>query len=182
MIDRPENLSIHFRPMEPRDIPRVHEIDTRSFSLPWSEKSFRFELLENTHSVTWVAEASSIAGAENPAGQAIVVGMIVIWAILDEAHIATLAVDPQYRGFGIGRRLLARALLAAYGRGARMAYLEVRRGNLVAQNLYFRFGFQVVGERPRYYKDNNEDALLMNLDAIDPEVLRKQFGEQPPAV
>jgi len=158
-------LVVTFRPMDLSDVERVHEIDMLSFSLPWSERSYRFELTENRNSTVWVAEAES--GSARPE----VVGMIVIWVILDEAHIATLATHPDFRGYGIGRRLLAHGLLAAYRRGARLAYLEVRRSNRVAQMLYEKFGFKVVGERPRYYKDNNEDALLMTLDVIQPENL-----------
>ncbi len=156
-----------FRPMTLSDVERVHQIDLLSFSLPWSERSYRFELVENRNSTVWVAEDAS--NGLRP----VVVGMIVIWVILDEAHIATLATHPDYRGHGVGRRLLAHGLLAAYRRGARLAYLEVRRSNQVAQRLYTRFGFAVVGERPRYYKDNNEDALLMTLDNIQPEKLEQ---------
>lgn len=152
-----------FRPMILSDVERVHEIDLLSFSLPWSERSYRFELTENRNSLAWVAEAA--ASSSRP----VVVGMIVIWVILDEAHIATLAAHPDYRGHGVGRCLLAHGLLAAYQRGARLAYLEVRRSNQAARILYERFGFEVVGERPRYYKDNNEDALLMTLDHLQPE-------------
>ena len=152
-----------FRPMILSDVERVHEIDRLSFSLPWSERSYRFELTENRNSLVWVAEAA--ASGSRP----VVVGMIVIWVILDEAHIATLAAHPDYRGQGVGRCLLAYGLLAAYQRGARLAYLEVRRSNQAARILYERFGFEVVGERPRYYKDNNEDALLMTLDHLLPE-------------
>jgi len=158
-----QNLSITFRPMVMADIERVHEIDTLSFSLPWSERSYRFELTENRHSIVWVAEA------DLPEESPLVVGMIVIWAILDEAHIATFATHPDYRGGGIGKRLLANQLLESYRKGSRMAYLEVRKGNAAAQNLYHKFGFSVVGVRPRYYKDNNEDALLMTLGQIDPD-------------
>lgn len=146
------------------DVTRVHEIDVLSFAMPWSERSYRFELTENKNAVAWVAECRNAEKAE-------VVGMIVIWAILDEAHIATVAIHPDFRGSGIGRRLLAQALLAAHDRGARLAYLEVRRGNLNAQNLYKQFGFEVVGERPHYYIDNKEDALLMTMSPIDPQML-----------
>lgn len=106
-----------------------------------------------------------------PDGKKEIVGMIVMWVILDEAHVATIAVHPDYRGRGIGQRLLARGLLAVYQRGARMAFLEVRRSNLVAQQMYKKFGFRVDGKRLRYYRDNNEDALLMKLDTIEPEEL-----------
>jgi len=97
--------------------------------------------------------------------------MTVIWVILDEAHVATIATHPDHRGYGIGKRLLAYGLLEAYKRGARIAYLEVRRSNVIAQNLYYKFGFEVVGERLRYYKDNNEDAVLMTLHQIKPEMM-----------
>ena len=157
------------RPMSLEDVERVYTIDTLSFSLPWTERSYRFELTENRHACNWVAVIEQ-------EGVHLVVGMIVVWVIIDEAHIATLAVHPDYRQHGIGRRLLAQGLLAAYERGARLAYLEVRRSNLAAQSLYYAFGFQQVGERLRYYKDNNEDALLLTLEHINLDPLRKAIA------
>jgi [ribosomal protein S18]-alanine N-acetyltransferase len=155
------NLSqrLLLRPMELDDIQPVHQIDQLSFNLPWSERSYRFELTENRNASVWVAELDE-------EGRRQVVGMIVVWIVLDEAHIATLAIHPDYRKHGIGRQLLAQGLRAAAGRGAQLAYLEVRRSNRAAQLLYESFGFEVVGERPRYYKDNQEDALLMTLANI----------------
>lgn len=170
-----QNIMISYRPMQLTDVQRVHEIDQLSFAMPWSERSYRFELSENTNSVTWIAEMTQPAEDETNAA-AVIVGMIVVWAILDEAHVATIAIHPDYRNGGIGRGLLARGLLIAYERGARQAFLEVRRGNFTAQRLYERFGFKVVGERLRYYKDNNEDALLMTLDSIDAQFLQQQIG------
>jgi ribosomal-protein-alanine N-acetyltransferase len=162
-----QRLDVRFRPMALADIPRVHEIDMLSFSMPWSERSYLFELTENDASLILVAEASRL-GMEVE-----LVGMIVIWVILDEAHVATIATHPGFRGQGIGQQLLARGLMAAYERGARLSYLEVRRGNLVAQTMYRRFGYQVVGERPGYYQDNHEDALLMTLHQLQPEELQQ---------
>ena len=184
----PKSLLYRFRPMTLEDVSRVHEIDVLSFSMPWTERSYRFELTENRHAVPWVveiypADAAQAAGqmeytgAETPVLQAEIVGMIVTWVIIDEAHVATIAIHPDHRGQGLGRKLLALGLLAAYERGARLAYLEVRRSNQVAQTLYHQFGFYVAGERLRYYQDNNEDALLMTLDPIKPDLLR-QFAQQ----
>jgi [ribosomal protein S18]-alanine N-acetyltransferase len=145
---------ILLRPMRLEDVEQVYAIDVASFSLPWSERSYRYELTENVqNSYLWVAET---AGG--------VVGMIVMWIILDEAHIATIATRPDYRRRGVARRLLVQALAGARERKASLAMLEVRRNNLAAQKLYESFGFVVVGVRPRYYVDNMEDALLMNLD------------------
>lgn len=171
MIDiSPQSLQVRFRPMVLADISRVHEIDVLSFSMPWSERSYRFEVTENNNSLILVAEKMQNGAPPE------LVGMIVLWVIIDEAHVATIATHPDYRGKGIGRKLLALGLLAAYERGARLSYLEVRRGNLVAQDMYKKFGFIVVGERPGYYQDNNEDALLMTLNELQPETLRR-FAE-----
>lgn len=166
MDTSPQQVTVRFRPMVLADVPRVHEIDQLSFSMPWSERSYRFEVTENRSSLTLVAERMDNGAPPE------LVGMIVIWVIVDEAHIATIATHPDYRGKGVGRRLLAHGLLAAYERGARLAYLEVRRGNQVALEMYQKFDFQVVGERLRYYQDNNEDALLMTLDPINLETLQ----------
>jgi [ribosomal protein S18]-alanine N-acetyltransferase len=165
-----QRLAVSFRPMQIEDVRSVHEIDTLSFSMPWSERSFAFELAENRNSIVWVAEI------EPPDNSPVIVGVIVVWVILDEAHVATIATHPDYRGMGIARRILAKVLLAAYTRGARLAYLEVRRSNETAKILYRKFGFNVVGTRPRYYKDNNEDALLMTLEPLQPEELRRLEG------
>lgn len=156
---------IAIRPMREDDIKRVQVIDKLSFSLPWPEEAYRYELKENRASLLWVAEAKA------PDGKREVVGMAVVWLILDEAHIATLAVHPDYRRQGIGERLLLTTLEGSARRGAHHAMLEVRAGNQIARNLYQRFGFIIVGRRPHYYRDNNEDAVLMNLHGLDQDYL-----------
>ncbi len=161
---------LRLRPMNLDDIERVYEIDRLSFAMPWSERSYRFELTESRTSLIWVAEVTE------PDGKNVLCGMIVLWVILDEAHVATIAVHPDYRRRGIGRMLLAQGLLAAQARGADLAYLEVRRSNLGAQAMYLAFGFEIVGERRKYYQDNNEDALLMTLSKLDPERLIRLAG------
>ncbi len=151
-------LRINIRPMAEADLEQVAAIDQLSFSLPWPAHSFRYELLENEASRQWIAEVQS-------AGEApVVVAMIVVWLVLDEAHIATIAVHPDYRGRDIGRAILLTALRECAAQGARTATLEVREHNSVAINMYTRLGFQVVGRRKRYYQDTNEDAILMTLE------------------
>jgi [ribosomal protein S18]-alanine N-acetyltransferase len=147
--------------MELDDLGQVQEIDRLSFSIPWPPSSYRFEIRENPGSILWVAEANQLSGEKA------VVGMIVVWMILDEAHIATIAVHPDYRGRRIGRGLLAVALKEAIEKGAVESTLEVRANNLVAQAVYREFGYKVTGRRPRYYKDNQEDAVLMTLHTLD---------------
>jgi ribosomal-protein-alanine N-acetyltransferase len=159
-------VEIRFRPMVLADVEQVHALDQASFTLPWPERSFRYEVTQNSNAILWVAEMT----ADDRSPQ--IAGMIVIWLVVDEAHIGTIAVHPDYRQHGIGRILLARGLLESQGRGARRAYLEVRRSNLAAQALYRQFGFLEVGVRPRYYQDNREDALLLTLSKLDVEALK----------
>ena len=165
LMSSPEKASILIRPMQPDDLEKVRAIDRLSFSLPWPESAFQYELNANPAALLWVAET------ESPPEERRVVGMIVVWLITDEAHVATIAVHPDFRGQGIGRRLLSTALREAIRRGASQAMLEVRAGNQAAQALYRRFGFEVTYRRPKYYRDNNEDALLMNLTGMDERYL-----------
>lgn len=149
-------MNLVIRRMTLADVPAVHEIDRLSFSLPWPERSFRFEVSENPVARSWVAEVDGR-----------VVAMLVLWLTVDEAHIATIATHPDFRQQGIGERLMIAALQSARQEGARTAFLEVRASNLAAQNLYRKYGFVVSGRRPGYYKDNQEDALLMTLENLD---------------
>lgn len=148
-------MNLLIRRMRLDDIPVVHEIDTLSFSLPWPERSFRYEITENPISRSWVAEVDGCIAA-----------MLVLWFVIDEAHIATIATHPDFRRQGIGEKLMIAALLAAREEGAYRAFLEVRSSNVAAQTLYEKFGFIVDGRRPRYYKDNFEDAILMSLNGL----------------
>jgi ribosomal-protein-alanine N-acetyltransferase len=144
------------RRMRLEDIPAVHAIDVLSFSMPWPERSYQFEINENPVARAWVAEKDGR-----------VVAMLVLWLIVDEAHVATIASLPDYRRKGIGEQILIAALAAARSEGARRAFLEVREGNQAAQAMYRKYGFEVTGRRPRYYKDNNEDALLMTREKLE---------------
>ena len=168
------SISIHvnIRPMREEDIAQVHAIDKLSFNMPWPESSYRFELFDNDASFLWVAETNLPAGSQ-------VIGMIVVWIIQDEAHIATIAVHSDYRKRGIGKLLLATALQAVIQRGASLATLEVRSLNKIAQKMYLDFGFSVVGNRPHYYRDNNDDALIMTVNGLDQHYykwLNEQFS------
>ena len=149
-------MNLQIRTMTVDDVPAVVELDQISFSLPWPERSFRFEVTDNPASRCWVAEVD-----------ARLAGMIVAWSFADEVHIATIATHPDFRRQGIAYILLSHVLKQALLEGAISSFLEVREGNLAAQEMYRKFGYQVSGRRPRYYKDNNEDAILMTLDGLN---------------
>ena len=158
-------MNLIIRRMTVEDIPAVVELDKLSFSLPWPESSFRFELRENPASRCWVADVDGrIAGA------------IVAWLLVDEAHIATIATHPDFRRQGIAKKLLTHALRTMIGEGALSSVLEVRESNITAQEIYRKFGYQESGRRKRYYKDNDEDAILMTLESFSVERLTSDVG------
>lgn len=167
-ISQPTGLlaQVGIRRMRHEDLEQVQLIDRISFSLPWPESAYKYELEHQAASLPWVADLL-IKNAPTR-----VLGCIVVWVILDEAHIATLAVHPDFRRLGISRLLLVAGLKDAYQRGCRSATLEVRAGNLPAQALYRHFGFIEAGVRTRYYKDNQEDALIMTLHHLDDAYLQ----------
>ena len=158
-------MSVTIRLMNIEDISDVHDLDQIAFTLPWPENSYHYELTQNQSSWLWVAE-DKISDYKSR-----IVGMICVWIIVDEVHIATIAVHPDTRHAGIGKKLVANALLTAHNLGAQSAYLEVRESNSIAQNMYKKFGFEIVGKRNGYYSDNHEDALMMNLERIDPQII-----------
>ncbi len=144
--------TVTIRPMRDEDVPAVQTIDRLSFPVPWPPSAYPHELHHSPHSHLWVAEFE---------GQ--VVGFAVLWLIVDEAHIATIAVHPHFRRRGIARQLMETLLATARQHQARLVTLEVRASHTAAQALYQQYGFQVVGRRPKYYTDNHEDALIMTV-------------------
>ena len=151
---------MNIRMMRTADLPVVSQIDELSFSQPWPPDAFEVELA-NKGARCWVAEQAVMTGDDSKTR---VIAALIIWRVLDEAHIATIAVHPDFRQQGTGKQLLLAGMQAAYAEGARIYHLEVRAGNLAAQKMYTDFGYEIVGRRPRYYQDNGEDALLMTLD------------------
>lgn len=172
------------RRMLQADVQAAALLDQISFSLPWPPVAFGREL-GMLHSRPWVAEVTLdeqllyqspipdvLEDLLYQPGKKAVVGMLVLWKILDEAHIATVAVHPQFRRLGIARQLIEKSLNEAAMEGATSALLEVRAGNNGAIKLYDELGFTVAGRRPRYYKDNNEDAILMTLAGLNPQTFQ----------
>jgi ribosomal-protein-alanine N-acetyltransferase len=88
---------------------------------------------------------------------------LLAWLVSDELHVLTVATLPEFRRRGLARALLAYVIDFARSRGARTVLLEVRRSNHAALALYAAFGFVTSRIRPRYYADNQEDAIEMTL-------------------
>jgi ribosomal-protein-alanine N-acetyltransferase len=159
--------------MRLEDVPDVHRIERASFPVPWPDYAFRQELQTNRLAHYLVVRAGREAVAYGG-----------LWLMVDEAHITTFAVLPEWRQHGVGGRLMLAMMELALELDARVMTLEVRLSNRAARELYARFGFKPVGVRPRYYSDNGEDALIMTTDPIaTPEMaarlvqLRMRYGE-----
>lgn len=141
--------AVEIRRMRASDLPQVMLIELTTFTMPWSEATFR-GLLRRKDSDLLVAELKG-----NVAGYA------VFWSVLDQGELGNVAVDDEIRGHGIGTKLIQAVLDCAYERGVREVFLEVRKSNVRAQDLYKSFGFTEVGRRRNYYLEPLEDALVM---------------------
>ncbi len=108
-------------------------------------------------------------------GQPYIVGFLGTWYMPDEAHIVSVGVRTQYRGFGIGELLIIGAIEQAIARRMHAVTLEVRMSNYIAQNLYKKYGFKTMGVRKAYYSDNREDALIMTVSGIHSSSYRHQL-------
>ncbi len=173
-------------PMQWDDVPEVMDIERQSFTLPWSDYTYQHEILENNHSYYYVARhtngnepprASWLARLFRRSHKAPIVGYGGFWLVVDEAHISTIASGTEWRGRGLGELMLLAMVERSIELGAVMVTLEVRVSNTVAQNLYRKYGFEVVGRRPHYYRDNDEDADLMTVTQIQSEVYRAKLRD-----
>ncbi len=173
-------------PMKLEDIPELVEIERQAFPNPWPARAYRYEVAQNHLAHYFVARRQLSEDLEEELPEVDghllkriqrwtqsstqdnrpMVGYCGFWIAAQEAHISTIAVDPKYRERGIGQLLLVTAIEKALELDATLMSLEVRVTNFVAQNLYRKYGFKVVGRRPRYYSDNREDALIMTVESI----------------
>jgi ribosomal-protein-alanine N-acetyltransferase len=139
------------------DVPDVTEIENTVFADPWTPESFLAEI-ERKPDVGFPVVVHDRGG---------VCAYAVVWFIVDELHIGNIAVRPDAQGRGIGRALLTALLGEARRRGMVKATLEVRPSNSRARALYEGYGFRPVAIRRAYYRDNREDALVMETDLDD---------------
>ena len=154
MAVREQLWPVTLRDMRRDDLPGVLDIERRSFAQPWSRAFFEKELATPFARLIVAVEA----GRTGPA----VVGYTCRWRVTDEVHVLNVAVHPDRRGRGFGRLLLEATLGEARSSRARIVYLEVRAGNVVARRLYRSLGFRELGVRRGYYGPG-QDAIVMEL-------------------
>jgi ribosomal-protein-alanine N-acetyltransferase len=187
------------------DVPEVQAIERESILPLWPVSAYRRELGENKNAHYIVSRLAPPGGAgarslARPATQErrgflsgllpltrlrdhahapqepTLGGYAGLWLVIDEAHITTIAVRPQFRGRGLGEMLLVALGEIAMGLHARWLTLEVRVSNSLAQSLYHKYGFKEAGIRKRYYSDNQEDAMIMWTDDITTAAYQELFN------
>lgn len=170
-----EQLPYVVQPMTLDDIAQVMEIEQVVFASPWSARAYRYEITKNDHSTMVVVRSVGTPkdllgylkrrlGLVTPLP---VLGYAGFWLLVDETHICTIAVHPQWQGHGLGDLLLLSLLDESKKLGAIRSTLEVRVSNNTAIALYHKYGFEIVSRRKRYYIDNNEDAYLMTTPSFE---------------
>ena len=156
---------ITLAPMRRRHLRAVMRIETLVYPRPWSTSLFMSELALRGTRAYHVAKLG-----------AVVVGYSGLMLGTQDAHVTTIAVDPERQRLGIGTRLMLNMARSALERGARNMTLEVRVANTGAQALYHRFGFAPAGIRKNYYSETNEDALVMWATDIDTPVYEERLA------
>ena len=152
----PDELEVRLVAMRRRHLRAVLRIESQVYPRPWSLALFMSELGLRSSRCYVVAR---VGGS--------VVGYAGLMLTGDDAHITTIAVDPEWQRHKIGTRLLVFLARESVRRGARNLTLEVRVSNEPAQAMYRRFGFKPAGIRKGYYQETNEDALVMWAEDID---------------
>lgn len=142
---------VEVRRAREQDLAAIAEIETAAFSRPWCLNTFT-DILRRP-------EAELLVAADGDA----VVGYAVLVRAIGEAELANLAVSRAHRSQGVGEALLSEAARTLVDQGVRHLFLAVRASNAGAIRLYERFGFQVIGIHPSYYRDPVEDARILSL-------------------
>ncbi len=158
---------IYINPLQKEDVNRVYEIESLSYgNHHWSKDSFYTEINN---------KIAKYYTARIPTGE--IVGYMGTWHIVDEAHITTIAVHPDFLRQHIGECLIVKSLEDCYNKFIKYITLEVRVSNIPAIKLYEKYGFKSLGTRKGYYQDNNEDALIMWTENIFSDEYKQLFNK-----
>lgn len=146
----PNGVAVQVVPMRRRHLRSVLQIEAQVYPRPWTLGLFLSELSLHDARSYFVARVDGT-----------VVGYGGLMLSLEDAHVMTLAVEPEWQRYKLGQRLMIVMVREAVRRGAENLTLEVRISNVAAQALYHRFGLAPAGIRKGYYEESGEDALVM---------------------
>jgi ribosomal-protein-alanine N-acetyltransferase len=138
------------------DIKKIIEIEELSYKDPWPREVFMIDYVFNRSARYFVAKI------ENK-----ICAFTGLWIEIDKMHIVNIAVHPSYRKMGIGTYFMNFIIDYAKKEHVKEIYLEVRKSNIIAQNLYKKFGFQIIEELKRYYQDGENGYRMAKIIEID---------------
>ena len=144
--------NIEFYRMVQEDADGVARVEAACMPVPWSRQSFWEEA---SHTDAYYLIARDV-DRDN-----LIVADAGCWVLANEGPSTNVAVDPDYQGQGLGRRLMNELISRVKALGVDSMTLEVRPSNTVAINLYTSLGFRSVGQRPKYYTNPVEAAEIM---------------------
>lgn len=148
-------MQLKIQPLKTDQLEATLALDQTCFGGLWTKGGYEREI-ESPRSLLL-----GLFRRDSPDLQEQLIGMSCFWAIVEEAHITLLGIDPNYRGQGLGELLLSHLLLQAHHWSLERATLEVRASNTTAINLYQKMGFEIAGRRKDYYPIPPEDALIL---------------------
>jgi len=147
--------SFHIRMMRESDLDQIIKIENASFTDPWPRSALS-EGFGNRLAHQYVME---IPDKDK------IAAYCQCWVVLDEGHILNIAVAPEFRGQGLGRKMMDFIIRAMIAKDVRYIFLEVKISNIIAQNLYNSMGFRQIDMRRKYYSDGS-DALIMMKEVL----------------
>ena len=145
--------------MTEHDLLEVVEIEEESGLSRWGWAAYYAEMQGTNRDLMLIARVAKAPIIEHQR----LAGYIVARESAGELHINNVAVRNQFRSRGIGIALLGSIIEMAKRLKVQVAFLEVRRGNNAAQELYKKVGFKPIARRADYYSDPREDAVVMSL-------------------
>ncbi len=143
------------KPLNVSHLAEILRVENECFHAPWTLDQFESDLTRNL--------CARYLGLFD---ETRLIGYGAIWLLMEEAHVMSVCVLPEYRRQGLGELLMRRLISCAADSGARFMELEVRKSNNAARSMYHKLGFLRVGFRKAYYEDNGEDAVVMALIAM----------------
>ena len=146
-------------PMNLSHVSQIAELEKLCFSDPWSERSIASEI-ENSLSLWLVSEEDGV-----------VLGYVGSQSVAPESDMMNLAVAPQARNRGIAQALVCALIEELKAQNMESLTLEVRVSNEPAIKLYTKLGFEIIGRRPRYYVNPQEDALIMRKELCNADTV-----------
>lgn len=147
--DRNMRTRVDIRWMIRRDLPDVLAIENASFEFPWCEEKFLRILGQQNH-IGMVAEHNKH-----------IIGTYIYALRRDWIELLTFAVQPEFRGRGLGRLMIAKLVGKLSAKRRTRIVLYLRETNLPAQLFFRAVGFRAEAVLRGHFKDTGEDAYGM---------------------